>query len=94
VADRNVYPTEQAFLTHAMEEKYWWPEEWVRSFKRHCRPIFPLNLIKAPSPPPPGTKVLVFHGHPDPHDAVNGYRGKRIHHRLLPAPWVADHWKD
>ena len=90
--DRTKFCTEQAFLTHAMKEPNWWPEEWVRSFKFNCRPIFPLNLIRAPRQPA-GAKFLVFHGKPDPPDAVGGTRGKRIHHRVLPAPWVAAHWR-
>lgn len=90
--DRAVFATEQAFLTYAMRERCWWPEEWVRSFKFNCRPPFPLNLILAPAKPK-DAKFLVFHGQPDPDDAVAGFRGKRIHHRVKPAPWVADYWK-
>jgi hypothetical protein len=90
--DRSIFVTEQHFLTYAMKERYWWPESWVRSFKFDCRPVFPLNLVKAPAKPK-GAKFLVFHGQPDPHDAVEGFRGKRLHHRVKPIPWVADHWK-
>ncbi len=85
-----LYPTEQAFLTQAMVKPCWWPEEWVRSFKRTCRPVFPLNLIKAPSKPK--TKVLVFHGEPDPDEAIAGFKGRKLHHRTLPAPWIQEDW--
>ncbi len=88
--DRRRYPTEQAFLTHAMQNPCWWPEEWVKSFKRTCRPVFPLNLVKAPARP--DTKILVFHGNPDPDQAVDGFRGKKVHHRVLPAKWILDDW--
>lgn len=90
--DRSIFQTEQAFLTYAMKERHWWPEEWVRSFKFNVRPPFPLNLVTAPKKPK-GAKFLVFHGQPDPDDAVNGYEGKKIHHRVLPAPWVQEYWK-
>ena len=90
--DRTKFVTEQHFLTMAMEERHWWPEEWVRSFKFNCRPPFPLNLISAPEKPE-GAKFLVFHGQPDPDDAVKGYKGKKLHHRVKPAPWVEDYWK-
>lgn len=93
VADRSIYPTEQAFLTYAMKRKHWWPDAWVKSFKRHCRRTFPLNLVRPPKPPPAGTRFLVFHGFPDPHTAIEGHSGKRIHHRVLPTPWIADYWK-
>lgn len=88
--DHSCYPTEQAFLTHAMEEVYWWPDEWVLSFKRHCVPVFPLNLLRAPRKP--DTKVLVFHGLPDPDQATVGFNDGVLHHRTLPAPWIADYW--
>lgn len=89
--DKSKFNTEQAFLTHAMRDVQWWPEEWARSFKRHCRPAFPLNLFCTPKPPP-GCRILVFHGRPDPDEAVNGYQGRKIHHRSLPAPWISAHW--
>lgn len=91
--DRSKFCTEQAFLTYAMKEPNWWPEPWVRSFKFNCRPVFPLNLFVAPRQPQ-GAKFLVFHGKPDPPEAVHGVRGSRIHHRVLPAPWVAEHWHE
>ncbi len=88
--DPTLYPTEQAFLTHAMKDPVWWPEDWVQSFKRSCRPVFPLNLLIPPSRP--STRVLVFHGAPDPDEAVVGFKGKKLHHRTLPAPWIKDDW--
>lgn len=88
----SVFNTEQAFLTHAMGEVRWWPEAWTRSYKRHCRPAFPLNLFCTPKAPR-DCRILVFHGRPDPDEAIRGYRGKRIHHHLRPAPWIAEHWR-
>ena len=90
--DRTVFNTEQAFLTYAMKEVHWWPESWTRSYKHHCRPMFPCNLIAAPKPPPE-CKILVFHGRPDPDEAIRGFHGAKIHHHMRPAPWIAEHWK-
>jgi len=90
--DRSQFVTEQHFLTWAMEEREWWPEPWVASFKFDCRPPFPLNLLVAPKQPPQA-KFLVFHGQPDPHDAVEGYDRGKLHHRVKPVPWVAEHWR-
>ena len=81
----------QTYLTHALGEKYWWPETWVRSFKRHSVPSFPLNLLTTPRIPP-GTRILVFHGLPDPDQALGGYRPARLHRRTRPAPWITDYW--
>lgn len=91
----SLYPTEQAFLTHAMKSNgskvRWWPEEWVASYKRRCRPSFPFNLFQ--SPKEPQTKILVFHGNPDPDQAITGFRGTKAHHRILPAPWIPNYWR-
>lgn len=90
--DRTQFRTEQAFLTYAMRERYWWPDAWVRSFKRHSMRTFPLNLWLAPTLPE-GAKILVFHGKPDPDEALVGYRGKRPHQHTLPAGWLAQYWR-
>lgn len=89
--DRSLYPTEQAFLTHAMQEVQWWPDKWARSYKRHCRPMFPINLMMAPQPPI-GCRILVFHGRPDPDEAIAGFEGRKPHHKMKPAPWISLHW--
>jgi len=83
----------QTYLTHCIRpEMVWWPEQWVRSFKRHCLPAFPFNLLRAPTIPA-GCKMIAFHGRPDPDEVIDGYRGRRPHHHARPAPWVAEHWK-
>jgi len=90
--DTSIFNTEQAFLTYTMKEVHWWPDTWTRSFKRYCRSLFPFNLFLTPKPPP-ACKILVFHGRPDPDEAIGGFRGTRIHHHMRPSPWIADHWK-
>jgi hypothetical protein len=89
--NRDLYATEQAFLTYAMKEVYWWPEDWARSYKRHCRPVFPLNRWVSPKQPP-GCRILVFHGRPDPDEAIAGFKGRKPHHHMKPAPWIGEHW--
>jgi hypothetical protein len=42
----------------------------------------------------PGCRILVFHGRPDPDEAIRGYRGRKIHHHMRPAPWLAEHWRE
>lgn len=88
--DRRLYPTEQAFMTHAMKEVYWWPEDWVRSFKRTCVKTFPLNLWFTPKKPK--TKILVFHGNPDPDVAIQGFKAKKRHHVVKPCKWILEDW--
>jgi len=90
--DTSVFNTEQAFLTYAMKEVVWWPDSWVKSYKWHCRALFPFNLLVSPKPPK-NCKILVFHGRPDPDEAINGYKGKTLRHSMRAAPWLAQHWK-
>lgn len=91
--DTSVFNTEQAFLTYAMKEVNWWPNKWIRSFKWDCRPIFPLNLLKVPKLPI-GCRILVFHGKPDPDEAIIGFKGKRPHHHTRATQWILEHWND
>lgn len=89
--DKNCFRTEQAFLTYAMKEVYWWPEEWVRSFKRHSMWVFPLNYLFEPTLPKL-CRILVFHGKPDPDEALEGYKGVRPHHYCKPTGWLFGYW--
>ena len=82
----------QSYLTHCLRERMvFWPEEWVRSFKRHCRPIFPVNFLVAPRLPR-GARIVAFHGKPDPPEAAAGYRGRKFHHYSRPARWIQELW--
>ena len=91
---KNDFTTEQAFMTAAvgLQRLVWWPEGWVRSFKYHCRPVFPLNWLMRPRIPV-GTRILAFHGFPNPPDAIVGVTRGGWHKRTLPAPHIAEHWR-
>ena len=82
----------QSYLTHCIRPRLkFWPASWVRSFKRHCLPIFPLNLVFAPHLPK-DAQIIAFHGKPDPDEAAVGYQGKKLHHRSKPASWIDKNW--
>lgn len=93
------YRIEQTFLSRELPSITFWPDEWVVSFKRHCLPggiKFPrafLNYVR-PSRKPDNAKIVVFHGHPNPDDAMVGRWPGGIHKRLLPARWIQDYWRD
>lgn len=92
---RGSYRNEQAYLSHQMDQKgllKFWPREWCPSFKYHCVPDFPANLWRAPFIPE-GARILLFHGKPEPVDAMAGISGKWYRH-LRPATWIADYWRD
>ena len=85
---------EQEYLTremHRMGLVAYWPKEWCVSFKHSCLLTFPLNLVKTPQLPA-GAKVVVFHGTPNPPDAVVG-QGKGLYRYVRPTPWVDQHWR-
>jgi hypothetical protein len=85
---------EQEFITQYLARQgklRYWPAEWCRSFKRHC---MRRGLMGWFSPPviPPGARIIVFHGKPNPPDVIAGVSGK-WYRRVLPAAWVADNWR-
>ncbi|TWU22178.1 hypothetical protein Pla52o_32330 [Novipirellula galeiformis] len=84
---------EQQYVSRTlMDDLAFWPEEWVCSFKRSCRPLFPLNLIREPYQPSE-MRVLAFHGYPLPDQAIAGYQGGMFK-STLPATWLKNHWND
>ena len=85
------FNTEQAFLTYAAKYVEWWPDEWVRSWKRHCRPVLPMNFFVEPKLPD-DCRILVFHGRPDFEEAAKGYWRGKPHHRTRAAPWLKDYF--
>ena len=92
--DQRYFRTEQAYMTHAagLENITWWPDNFVRSFKRSCQRPWPLNHFLAPKFNP-DTSILCFHGRPSPEEAIRGYRGKHLNTWILPSPWVKRLWE-
>ncbi|MFC6634624.1 glycosyl transferase [Microbulbifer taiwanensis] len=87
----------QTYLTERIRDRMaYWPDSWVRSFKFHCRRGFPLNLVLPPRTPERvgEPSIVAFHGLPHPHQALQGYEGKRPHHFTRPASWIGEHWAD
>jgi len=95
----------QEFLSDMIMKKYgvlrFWPDSWVRSFKKHCLPNVFLRWIKKPKFPN-GAKIIYFSGYPNPSDALVGRWApvgqsvpfiKRIYKHVRPTKWIADYWK-
>lgn len=86
-------------IKHKGEMKFW-PEQWCRSFRFHCMPIGILRSFITPRIPA-GTRVVVFHGRPNPHEAREGKWSndfsvpfyKRWYKTLRPTTWIDDYWK-
>ena len=93
-AVRTRHRNEQEFLVahlSAQGKVGYWPETWCRSFKRHCVHWFPLSLFRDPSIPD-DARVIVFHGMPNPPDALVGRSGK-WYRWVRPTRWIAEHWR-
>jgi hypothetical protein len=85
---------EQEYLTQAMMEMKllaYWPVDWCVSFKYNCLPSFPVNFLRVP-PIPRGARIVVFHGNPNPDEALVG-KGHGLLRHVRPTPWIAEHWR-
>ena len=91
----DLYRNEQAYLSHMLgrERLTYWPAGWCVSFKKHCLPGGLLNRVR-PSRVPDGARVVVFHGEPNPDDALAGRWPGAWWKGLRPATWIADHWRE
>ncbi len=95
------YRTEQAYIAAELAgtDDIFFPKAWCKSFKKHCLPSgFKRFWRSRIGGIPAGARVMVFHGRPNPPDAMRGEWGKafpwykRWYKRLSPCPWVAEHW--
>jgi hypothetical protein len=87
------FRNEQEFVTSYFFHKgkmSYWPAGWCVSFKRHCMHRGIMGSFK-PARIPDGAKVVVFHGKPNPPDAIIGHSGK-WYRRVLPVAWVEEYW--
>lgn len=85
---------EQEFITNFLSRQQkvsYWPAAWCVSFKRHCMGKGILGWFTAPKIPP-GAKIVVFHGKPNPPDAISGVSGK-WYRRVKPTAWISEHWR-
>lgn len=89
----NAYDNEQIYLSKVIgDEKVYFPDDWCRSFKRHCVHKNILRLVQ-PAPIPKGAKIIVFHGSPKPDEARDGRWPGRLIPYMRKTNWIADHWK-
>ncbi|MCL4766508.1 MAG: hypothetical protein KJZ80_09780 [Hyphomicrobiaceae bacterium] len=94
---------EQNFLSRAVEEVTFWPDEWCPAFNHACLPRNRLlRLFSKPARPTSG-RILVFYGSITPASAMQGRHepAKRVRtgfairlgrHRFRRAEWIADYW--
>jgi hypothetical protein len=68
-----------------------YPDRWITSFKKHCRPSRPLNLFLEPRLPN-DARVVCFPGRPKMTEAVEGYKAN-IMHSTRPCAWLRAAWQ-
>ena len=86
---------ERAYLSrevYKLGKLEYWPDEWVPSFKYSCCPSWIKSWLKAPFIPK-NAKVIIFHGLPNPPEAIRGISGKWYRH-IKPSPWIKDYWTE
>lgn len=92
---KNEVRHEQAYLSrevYKLGKLEYWPDEWVPSFKYSCCPSWIKSWLKAPFIPK-NAKVIIFHGLPNPPEAIRGISGKWYRH-IKPAKWISEYWKE
>ena len=95
------YKTEQVYIPRALGKGNfeYFPDDWCRSFKFHCLPGGIMNLFGHAKRAPASAKIVVFHGNPNPPDAIEGRWGgrvpwyKRFYKTVKPTPWIAEYWR-
>ena len=84
---------DREYLSHYLLDKEalsYWPKAWCRSFKYDCLPGF-LGSWFTSSKIPEDARIIIFHGNPNPDDAIKGVSGK-WYRRVKPAKWILDYW--
>ncbi|HET97966.1 MAG TPA: hypothetical protein ENN98_04625 [Desulfurivibrio alkaliphilus] len=95
------YRTEQVYITRRLGRGNFefFPAEWCRSFKFHCMPGGVLNSFFTPRQVGKEARVIVFHGNPNPPEAIAGAWGapvpwyKKFYKTVRPTPWLAEYWR-
>ncbi|KKN37869.1 hypothetical protein LCGC14_0759110 [marine sediment metagenome] len=83
---------DQIWITQQIPDATIWPKTWCRSFKYECVDKGPYrdkaeNYDK--NGVPEGCKIVIFHGQPNPPEALTG---KVL--RYPAASWIGDYWKE
>jgi hypothetical protein len=95
------YQTEQAYITGELgvDGFEFFPEAWCQSFKKHCMANGFKRFFSSKVKQPLDAKIIVFHGRPNPPDAIQGTWGKslpwykRWYKRVPATAWIAEYWR-
>ena len=93
--------TEQVYITRELGAGNfdYFPDEWCKSFKFHCMPGGLLNSLMTPTKIPKNARIIVFHGNPNPPQAIAGTWGKpvpwykKFYKTVKPTQWISEYWR-
>lgn len=85
------HDNEQIFLSKTIADITFWPAPWCQSYKHHCIPSGLGKYIQEPKLPK-DCKIVVFHGLPNPPEAIKGGFFGSLRKYARPAPWLKEHW--
>ncbi len=92
VGAMGLFRNEQRFLSAHAEGLAFWRDGLCASFKRDCMGFFPSHFFVSPSAPR-GSRIVVFHGSPSPHELLGGgFWGRRLYRGYGCVSWVRDYW--
>jgi hypothetical protein len=95
VGAQSAFGYEQRFVERHVRAWRPWPPGWVVSFKRHLRRPIGLDRVLPPMKPPPGTRIVAFHGEPRPKAlaAPDSRWGTFPHYGRGAVAWVRDYFE-
>jgi len=93
------YQTEQEYISENIDRSTaFFDAPLAQSFKKHVMHHGLHRFSSKPYTQPKGVSLLVFHGRPNPPDAIKGQWGKDMNalkrwwKGLKPCPWIASYW--
>ena len=91
---------EQVYISKIIDEQFFWPVDWCKSFKHSLLPIWPIRVWKEANLPEQ-TSIVAFTGKPDPDDVLKGKWPvpkskfyKKIYKQLKTPKWLVDNWEN
>lgn len=95
------FVTEQEYIwAKAISGASFFDDRLCLSFKKHVMHSGLMRFSSRHYETPKGASMLVFHGRPNPPDAIRGEWGKpmprlkRWWKGLKPCPWIAEYWRE
>lgn len=89
------YGNDQNYLLGEGPPLTYFPQDWVMSFKYHLRGPLLIDRLRPPRRPPPGVKLIAFHGRPRPIDLIRPPSGNwdvYPHYGRGRVDWMFDYW--